>query len=126
MGPTAVVLLHGFPQSSSVWSADVFTDAMLQPGGLTAAISWYRAPRLRSSLAVGPITVPTLYVWSTGDVALGRVAAESTCTYVEGPYRFEVLKGTSHWIPETRVEQLTALLLDHLRTYPASRAPAAS
>ena len=98
--------------------ADAYTDAMLQPGALTAAISWYRALRPRSSLGVGRITVPTLYVWSTGDVALGRVAAEATGDHVDPPYRFEVLKGASHWIPETRPDELTALLLDQLAAHP--------
>ena len=104
--------------------ADAYADAMLQPGALAAAISWYRALRLASSIGVGSITVPTLFVWSTGDVALGRAAARSTGAHVDAAYRFEVLEGTSHWIPETRVDELSALLLDHLRTYPASPAPA--
>ena len=55
-----------------------------------------RLPRPRTV----PITAPTLYVWSTGDVALGREAAEGTAAEVSGPYRFEVLEDVSHWIPE--------------------------
>jgi pimeloyl-ACP methyl ester carboxylesterase len=64
---------------------------------------------------VGPVEVPTLYVWSSGDAALGRPAAESTAAHVRGPYRFEVLSG-SHWIPETRGEALSQLVLEHVRT----------
>ena len=51
------------------------------------------------------ITVPTLYVWSTGDVALAREGAEATRRHVAGPYRFEVLDGECHQpfqeVPET-------------------------
>jgi pimeloyl-ACP methyl ester carboxylesterase len=58
--------------------------------------------------------MPTMYVWSTGDVALGREGAEATVGHVEGPYRFEVLEGVSHWIPEEAPDELNRLLLDHL------------
>ena len=52
-------------------------------------------------------TVPTLYVWSDGDIALGRKAAEATERYVTGPYRFEVLTGLSHWIPDEAPDALS-------------------
>jgi pimeloyl-ACP methyl ester carboxylesterase len=93
---------------------DAYAETMLQPGAMTAALNYYRALRPRRTLAVGPIRVPTLYVWSTNDVALGPVAARATAAEVEAPYRFEVLEGASHWIPETRVEELSALVLDHV------------
>ena len=70
-----------------------------------------------SPSGVRRITPPTLYVWSDGDMALGRVAAEETGDYVDGPYRFEVLPGISHWIPEAAPDRLTqgnydAVLMD--------------
>ena len=34
--------------------------------------------------------------------------------YCEGPYRFEVIEGVSHWLPEEAPDQLNALLLSHL------------
>jgi pimeloyl-ACP methyl ester carboxylesterase len=79
---------------------------------LTGGLNWYRANRFDPP--AGAITVPTLYVWSTGDVALGREAAEGTGAQVRGPYRFEVLDGVSHWIPEVAPDALNALLLEHL------------
>jgi pimeloyl-ACP methyl ester carboxylesterase len=60
------------------------------------------------------VTVATLYVWSTEDNALGRAAAEWTAEHVSGPYRFVVLQGVSHWIPEERPADLATLILDHL------------
>ena len=68
----------------------------------------------------GPITAPTMYVWSTDDVALGREAAEGTAAEVSGPYRFEVLEDVSHWIPEEAADTLDALLLDHLASTPSA------
>ena len=62
------------------------------------------------------MSIPTLYVWSTGDRAFGRAAAEGTAEHVLGPYTFEVLEGVSHWVPETAPRQLSALLVRHLST----------
>ena len=88
-------------------------DRMSEPGALTAALNWYRAMDV-SLAAVPSITVPTLYVWSTGDVALGREGAVATTDHVDAPYRFEVLEGVSHWIPEEVPDVLNRLLLEHL------------
>ncbi|WP_030434540.1 alpha/beta fold hydrolase [Actinoplanes subtropicus] len=83
------------------------------PGALSAALRWYRALPLDVSTgrAAGAITVPTTYVWSTGDVALGRRAAELTGRWVTGPYDFKVLDGVSHWIPEQVPEELADCIL---------------
>ena len=79
---------------------------------LTGGLNWYRANDFTDD--TGPITVPTMYVWSDDDVALGRDAAEATGSFVEGPYRFEVLPGISHWVPEEDPEALNRLVLEHL------------
>jgi pimeloyl-ACP methyl ester carboxylesterase len=93
-----------------------FVTAMLEPGAMTAALNWYRASDPAALAAVGPVTVPTLYVWSTADSAIGRKAAEASGEWVTAPYRFEVLDGVSHWIPETAPDALNRLLLEHLAT----------
>jgi hypothetical protein len=38
-----------------------------------------------------------------------------TADWVTGPYRFEVLEGVTHWIPEQAADRLGALLVEHLR-----------
>ena len=58
--------------------------------------------------------VPSLYVWSTGDGALGRVAAELTADYVDADYTFLVLEGASHWIPDERPDELAQAILTHI------------
>jgi pimeloyl-ACP methyl ester carboxylesterase len=95
-----------------------FVSTMLEPGAMTAALNWYRASEPAALAAVGQVSVPTLFVWSTSDVGIGRKAAEATAEWVSGPYRFEVLEGVSHWIPETAPDALSALLLEHLATHP--------
>jgi pimeloyl-ACP methyl ester carboxylesterase len=83
----------------------------------SAALAWYRTlpwEQARPSVRVGRITVPTLYVWGDRDPALGRAAAEATAGFVRGRYRFEVLAGAGHWVPETRGEDLAALVAAHV------------
>jgi len=91
-----------------------YVRVLTQPGAMTGALNWYRAADLGLVEGLGPITTPTMYVWSTFDPALGRDAAEATAAQVEGPYRFEVLEGVSHWIPEEAPDALNALLIEHL------------
>jgi pimeloyl-ACP methyl ester carboxylesterase len=94
--------------------ARVYVAALVEPGALTAALNWYRAMDDACLWGLEPITVPTLYVWSTADGAFGRAAAEETASCVRGPYTFEVLENVSHWIPEMAPVELTDLLLRHL------------
>ncbi len=91
-----------------------YLEAFSDVDRLRAALDWYRAADLTLVDGLGPVTVPTLYVWSTDDPALGAAAAEATAACVDGPYRFEVLEGVSHWIPEHAPDELDALLLAHL------------
>jgi pimeloyl-ACP methyl ester carboxylesterase len=102
-------------------TADVerYVALMREPGVLTRCLSWYRAQDLADIEDVGPTTVPTLYVWSDGDLALGPVAAHATAAHVAAPYRFEVLHDVSHWIPEEAPDQLSTWLLEHLAAHPS-------
>ena len=95
-------------------AVEEYVRVLTQPGAMTGALNWYRAADLGLVEGLGPITTPTMYVWSTYDPALGREAAEATAAHVDGPYRFEVLDGVSHWIPEQASDRLNALLLAHL------------
>ena len=95
-------------------AVDEYVRLLSEPGAMQAALDWYRAIDLGSIENLGPVTVPTLFVWSTQDVAIGREAAEAAADYVAGPYRFEVLEGVSHWIPEEAADEFNRLLLDHL------------
>ena len=90
---------------------------MRERGALTGGLNWYRAADVGLVEGLGPITTPTMYVWGTDDAALGREAAEATGACVAGPYRFEVLEGVNHWVPEVAAEDLNRLLLDHLGSH---------
>jgi pimeloyl-ACP methyl ester carboxylesterase len=93
---------------------DIYTDALGQPGALAAALAWYRAATPLSAWAP-QVVVPTLYVWGSRDPALGPTAARTTGRWVTGPYRFEVIPGAGHWLPEQHPKQLASLLLAQLQ-----------
>ena len=84
----------------------------------TGAVNWYRTMRVTGAPAVSRVTIPSLYVWSDGDAALGREAAERTRDYVDGDYTFVELAGASHWILDERPDELAAAVLAHLERHP--------
>jgi len=94
--------------------ARVYLITLTEPGALTAALNWYRAMDGSQLDGLEPVLVPTLYVWSTDDYAVGRSAAERSAAHVWGRYHFEILKNVSHWIPETAPAELSELLIRHL------------
>lgn len=96
--------------------ADVYCAALGSPAAIGSALNWYRAAGPDMIDGLQPITVPVLHVWSTEDPALGREGAERTAAHVAGPYRFEVLDGVDHWIPEHAVAETNRFLLEHLAT----------
>jgi pimeloyl-ACP methyl ester carboxylesterase len=93
-----------------------YLAVLTRPGALTAALNWYRAMEGVDLGDLPMVNVPTLYVWSSGDPALGRPAAEASAKFVTGRYRFVVLDGVSHWVPEAAPGELARLLVEHLAT----------
>ncbi len=93
-----------------------YVEQLSRPGALTAALNWYRAMSARSAAGLGPVTVPTTHVWSTGDVALARAGAERCGEHVAADYRFVELDGVSHWIPEQAPDSLAAAIEARLAT----------
>ena len=85
---------------------------------MEAALAWYRARgAIRGPL--GPIRVPTLYIWGDADDTVGRTAAEGTVDFVAASYRFEVLPGVGHFAADQVPERVSALLLAHVASHPA-------
>jgi pimeloyl-ACP methyl ester carboxylesterase len=91
-----------------------------EPGALTAGLNWYRATHPTMMRGVPPVAVPTLFVWSSADPAISREAADGCAQYVTGPFRYEVLEGVDHWVPELEADRLNELLLAHLGSYGAT------
>jgi len=56
---------------------------------------------------------------SDGDIALLPKASHDTARYVSGEYRFEIMPGVSHWIPDEQPDKLADLLLDWFAAHQA-------
>ncbi len=97
---------------------DEYVRVLGTEDALGAALDWYRAnieDRRFTSDAIGPIAVPTLFIWSDADDAVCEDAAEAAAGFVTAPYRFEVLQGINHWVPEMASEAVSELLLEQLK-----------
>ena len=93
---------------------DRYVAHLSEPGALTAALEWYRA--MTSEFGrLGPVKVPTTYVWSNGDSAIGRAAAERCGEFPSSEYSFVELDGISHWVPEEAPARLAAEIIARVR-----------
>jgi pimeloyl-ACP methyl ester carboxylesterase len=95
---------------------DHYVARMQEPGALSGALGWYRALPFAARDRIGRVRVPTLHLWSSGDVALNRAGAEATASFVDAPYRLEILDGVPHWIPELAPDRVAELVTAHVRT----------
>ncbi|SNR89904.1 Pimeloyl-ACP methyl ester carboxylesterase [Geodermatophilus saharensis] len=93
-------------------AVEEYVAVLSAPGALTAALNWYRA--MSSATPVADVAVPTTFVWSDADIAIGRIAAEGCSAHVSADYRFVELPGVSHWIPEEAPDALAAAILDRI------------
>jgi pimeloyl-ACP methyl ester carboxylesterase/2-polyprenyl-6-methoxyphenol hydroxylase-like FAD-dependent oxidoreductase len=90
-----------------------------EPGALTASLGLYRAILPPESLlaapgAVPPIRVPTLGVWSTGDLAVTEQAMTGTERYVAGGWQYARVEDAGHWMQLDAPDAVNGLLLDFL------------
>lgn len=100
---------------------DRYIEDLSRPGALTAALNWYRAniapgDFISREHPLPPVRCPTLGIWSTGDRFCGEEQMEGAGQFVQGPWRYERIEGSSHWIPLDAPDRLNDLLLDFLET----------
>jgi pimeloyl-ACP methyl ester carboxylesterase len=101
----------GIPQEQ----AAAYAEVLGTPEALGAGLNWYRANPLPTDARIGPVKVPTLYVWGDEDIAFARSTAEATASYVEpATYTFRELTGRGHWLPEEAPAEIAAALVEHL------------
>lgn len=84
---------------------DRYLRTLGEPAALDAAIAWYRANG-RTLHRLGPVDVPTTFVWGALDAYIGSAAAHACGDHVTGPYRYVELPDVGHWIPEEAPERL--------------------
>ncbi len=87
------------------------------PAALEAALAWYRA-RGPVTQPIGPISVPTLFIWGDADDTVGRMSAEGTAEFIAADYTFAALPGVGHYAADQMPDKVNELLLDHLAKHP--------
>ena len=105
--------------ANGIWPAatEKHLSVIGNPPAMEAALAWYRA-RGTVHRPIGPVAVPTLFIWGDADDTVGRMAAEGTADFVDAPYRFEVLPNVGHYAPDQVPQQVSTLLLEHLASNP--------
>ncbi|WP_027342188.1 alpha/beta fold hydrolase [Hamadaea tsunoensis] len=94
-----------------------YVTPMLDRAALTAGLNWYRALPLAKFGGVPAVGVPTTFVWSDADWAIGPVAATTCADYVTGEYAFVTLTGVSHWIADQAPESLARAILHRIHPH---------
>jgi pimeloyl-ACP methyl ester carboxylesterase len=88
------------------------------PASFTGPLNYYRAmPLTDLRAAFQPVTVPSLFIASDGDIAVDKRGVQNCAKYVHAPYRLETLHGVSHWILDEAPAEAAALLLPHLKEW---------
>jgi pimeloyl-ACP methyl ester carboxylesterase len=95
-------------------SAQRYARRAATPGALTGPLNWYRALPFDRRHPVGPVAVPTLFVWGGRDRFVTEAAASRCGRYVTGPFTFLPLHEADHWLPSSWSHLVAPSLLRHL------------
>ncbi len=97
----------------------IFTDALMRPGAMTAALEYYRAnipPEtwLKPPPDLPPITVPTTIAWADADTYMSDLLLQRSITKVTGALEVIPLPGVSHWAQQEAPAMVATAMLAHL------------
>ena len=85
------------------------------PDRMRTCFGYYRALPFANPGSLRKVAVPTTYIWSDDDVALSRVGAEMCGDFVTADYRFEIVSGASHWLPDEEPKEVARLIEERVR-----------
>lgn len=99
--------------------ADAVIAELENNASLTPGLNWYRANIPPESLVgppleLPPVTVPTMGVWSSGDMALTEEQMTGSSKFVSGEWRYERIEEAGHWMQLEAPDDVNRLLLDFL------------
>jgi len=101
---------HGEPTKQEYMS--VFRE----PGAMTTALNWYRAPNDGNDLMEPDVSLPVLFIWGNQDPAVGRVAVDLQRQYLKGPFE-EIELDAGHWLMESHPVEVSDAILKHIGTH---------
>jgi len=87
-----------------------------EPGAMTTALNWYRAPNDGNELASPDVDLPVLFIWGNHDPAVGRVAVDLQRQYLKGPFT-EIELDAGHWLMESHPSEISDAVLEHISTH---------
>jgi pimeloyl-ACP methyl ester carboxylesterase len=94
---------------------DRWIEEESRPGRLTAGMNWYRANILRMLFgSTKHARVPALGIWSSRDIFLSERQMKLSKLYVDGPWRYERIENSGHWLQLDAPERLNKLLIEYL------------
>lgn len=126
--PEFVLAQSDYENLKAVWNVhealeiEHYLRILKQENALTSAINWYRAnfPAFEVGLNIGPVAVPTTFIWGNKDHALKRSGVAGTRDLVTSEYQF-IEMDAGHWIIQEKYDELRSHLLDHLIKYKLHR-----
>ncbi len=89
-----------------------------EPGALTAALNWYRAPAGFDVAPAPKVRLPILFIWGNHDPAVSRYAVESQRNFIEGQFDYHELNA-GHWLMEEATDKVDSEILLFLRAVDA-------
>lgn len=118
--PETLALARGLEFSEPIppHHADEYLAVLSEPGALTGTLNWYRAITVGLDDAQsleGAVTVPTLFIWGTGEQWVTPERLEHQRTLVTGPYQELELEG-GHWILEEQTLPVVQAVMGQLDT----------
>ena len=90
-----------------------YMKVLSEPGALTSALNWYRAPNVLADADGMDVTVPTAFIWGNQDAVIGRKSLEVQREFFTGNL-WETELNTGHWLMETHPTEVTAAVLANL------------
>ncbi len=94
---------------------EIFKTEMLEQGRLSYSLNWYRALPFNARFQrFDPVTVPTLFIGGTQDVAISDAGIKLNQRYVQAPYR-EVMLEANHWLPVQQAAVVSQLILEQIQ-----------
>jgi pimeloyl-ACP methyl ester carboxylesterase len=105
------------PDTFSTDDLERYREAWNKPGAMRSMLNWYRAyaqvpPTLPDNVR---LKMPTLMIWGMQDIALSsKMAAPSIALCDNG--KLVTLPDATHWVQHDASDQVTALLLDFLKS----------
>jgi len=96
-----------------------------EPGAMTAALNWYRAPNISGdamAIADPMLKIPFLFIWGNQDQAVSRNSVDGQRRFIDGEFT-ELELDAGHWLMEERSDVVVAEILLFLDRQSSAQPP---